>query len=246
MKQTKNTAFTLVELIVVAAIIAILGTIWFVSFSESLPDARDTQRKSDIAKINSSLKLYKQNKGAYPFPGERFDISVWSSNVVAYQWKLDNTVSLTTLNDIPLDPELGLPYMYSITKNRGEFQVAGTLENQEENIAILKWDYRSVSRNRLPTIAVADRVNIDVNSDTNKFIFDGGKHNLPYDFLGNTEPISDGTSLALLLSDPAIILWEKNDFRTCTNIGLAGKSIWDWEYQILTDSWALTNTGCTF
>jgi prepilin-type N-terminal cleavage/methylation domain-containing protein len=68
MIHKKQTAFTLVELIVVAAIIAILGTIGFVSFSESIPDARDTQRKSDMATITSSLKLYKQNKGSYPFP----------------------------------------------------------------------------------------------------------------------------------------------------------------------------------
>jgi hypothetical protein len=42
------------------------------------------------------------------------------------------------MNEIPLDPYIKIPYFYSIIKNKQEFQLSLTLENQEENIALLK------------------------------------------------------------------------------------------------------------
>jgi len=61
MKITWN-AFTIVELIVVVAIISILWTVGFISFSQNISDAMDGQRKSDLAQLKSSMKLYKQQK----------------------------------------------------------------------------------------------------------------------------------------------------------------------------------------
>lgn len=248
MKHEKQKAFTLVELIVVASIIAILGTIGFVSFSESIPDARDAQRKSDMAKVLSSMKTYKQKKWSYPFPGDKFELTFWTNNVFAYQGFLNNNVSLSTLNEIPLDPELKIPYLYSTLRNRSEFQIAGTLENKEQNKAILKWDYKTVSKLLTPTIVIAAIADTNINTVASRelFIFDGGKHNLPYDFEWNTEPTTDGSTINQLVNDPSITFWVNNDFSSCTEIGESGKDFWDHEYQILNGSGDLVSTNCSF
>jgi hypothetical protein len=38
---------------------------------------------------------------------------------------------LPTIEEIPVDPKLKVEYFYSVTKNRKEFQLAGTLENDD-------------------------------------------------------------------------------------------------------------------
>lgn len=63
MIKSKNIkAFSFTELIVVVTILAILSTIGFVSFSSYIESSRDTKRQSDIASIESALKVYKQKK----------------------------------------------------------------------------------------------------------------------------------------------------------------------------------------
>ena len=54
MRNTKQ-GFTLVELIVVITILAILGTIAFISIQGYSADARNTKRTSDLGSLNSAL-----------------------------------------------------------------------------------------------------------------------------------------------------------------------------------------------
>jgi prepilin-type N-terminal cleavage/methylation domain-containing protein len=61
MRNTKN-AFTLVELIVVITILAILGTIAFISLQGYSADARNSKRTSDLGNIQSAISL-KQVEG---------------------------------------------------------------------------------------------------------------------------------------------------------------------------------------
>lgn len=56
MRNTKS-AFTLVELIVVITILAILGTIAFISLQGYSADARNSKRTSDLNNITSSLNI---------------------------------------------------------------------------------------------------------------------------------------------------------------------------------------------
>ncbi len=56
MRNTKS-AFTLVELIVVITILAILGTIAFISLQGYSADARNSKRTSDLGNIQSAMSL---------------------------------------------------------------------------------------------------------------------------------------------------------------------------------------------
>jgi prepilin-type N-terminal cleavage/methylation domain-containing protein len=61
-------AFTLVELIVVIAIIAILTGIILTSLTGSKAKGRDAQRVSDIGQIQLALELYFDRCHSYPLP----------------------------------------------------------------------------------------------------------------------------------------------------------------------------------
>lgn len=245
--------FTLVEIVVTTTILVILTSIWFYSYTKSIWDARDSARITDISALWSQLSLYKRERGAYPFPGDRFNL-LNGSVVVAYQWKMNTKVSLTTANtSLPLDPDLEIPYFYSTTRNRQEYQIAATAENSESPYTLLQWDYRSISKNILPNIVLA----LDTTSDTdisllaNKslFLFHKGFNTLPYDF-GSGDPYSDGTTLTWMLNNAGNDYWQNTDFRSCNEIELAGKNItatWSIdEYQILDSNWILQDTNCSW
>ncbi|MDR1944565.1 MAG: type II secretion system GspH family protein [Candidatus Peribacteria bacterium] len=55
-KSTKK-AFTLVELIVVITILAILGTIAFISLQGYSADARNSKRTNDVASISQKISI---------------------------------------------------------------------------------------------------------------------------------------------------------------------------------------------
>src|SRR4051812_38758200 len=58
--------FTLIELLVVIAIISIIFAIIITSASQIQKLARDSQRKSDLAKIAQALQAYDSDHGFYP------------------------------------------------------------------------------------------------------------------------------------------------------------------------------------
>ncbi|MDQ7009215.1 MAG: prepilin-type N-terminal cleavage/methylation domain-containing protein [Candidatus Gracilibacteria bacterium] len=248
LKKIDIKAFTFVEVIVVVIILSILGTIGFTQFVGSIADSRDTLRKSDIANISSSMKMYKQKKGSYPLPYNSFSGSN-NSTIVFWQGKLNKNVSLSTIDKIPYDPKIEVPYLYSITTNKKEFEIALTLENQDgdSSLSLVNGNYKSVAKNVLPTILVATGNTIDISTNQNLFIFDNQEHNLAYDFKGNSEPVSDGTSFTVLLNDAEQngVFAQNSDFETCIEIKKAGKYIGDGEYQIRSSTGALTGTGCT-
>ena len=66
MNKKRLTAFTLVELIVVIAIMAVLITLSFIYFDDLFQKGRDSQRISDITQIQNALNLYHRDEGSYP------------------------------------------------------------------------------------------------------------------------------------------------------------------------------------
>ncbi len=58
--------FTMIELIVVIAILGLLSTIGLVSFRTAQIKGRDAQRKSDLTQIQKALEIYYNDYGYYP------------------------------------------------------------------------------------------------------------------------------------------------------------------------------------
>lgn len=62
----KNKAFTLLELLVVIAVIGILASVVMVSLSNSKTKARDAKRKTDLNQLAQAMELYGyDNNGSY-------------------------------------------------------------------------------------------------------------------------------------------------------------------------------------
>lgn len=159
-----NQAFTLVELIVTIAILAILWTIAFISLQWYSEQSRDSTRISDISTIKTSLELFQLESWKYPLPTSWVDIT-FSWAVVWNQWTFWESVykNVSKLDKIPTDPLTNSVYTYSVTQKRNEYELAWVVETDwfaynsnlplreslesksnawnNEAIAIVTWNY---------------------------------------------------------------------------------------------------------
>jgi prepilin-type N-terminal cleavage/methylation domain-containing protein len=64
----KSYGFTLIELIVVIALMGILATIGFSAYSTSMQTGRDNRRKLDLKNVATALQIYYSDNTSYPGP----------------------------------------------------------------------------------------------------------------------------------------------------------------------------------
>ncbi len=62
----KHKGFTMIEVVVAVAIIALLASVVILSIQEIKKKSRDAQRYSDMSNIELALRLYKDSNGEYP------------------------------------------------------------------------------------------------------------------------------------------------------------------------------------
>ncbi|MCP4524019.1 MAG: BspA family leucine-rich repeat surface protein [Candidatus Gracilibacteria bacterium] len=128
MKLQKR-AFTLVELIVVITILAILATVAFISFQGYAQTARDSKRLTDMKSMEKVLGLYFVTQGNYPLPVGAQNVTF--SGATAWSQGAFGTTAYTnqtSLGEVPVDPLTKMPYAYSITNTKVEYQLGGILE----------------------------------------------------------------------------------------------------------------------
>ncbi len=130
--------FTLVELLIVVAIIAVLVSVGAVSYTTAQRNARDSQRKSDLKKIQLALEQFHADNGAYPDEqGEEYDLPNLPADTVDEMscqtngknpWDPPHVPRIhvgdpftcfgnTYLSNMPGDPLTGVAYLYEIHEN---------------------------------------------------------------------------------------------------------------------------------
>jgi type II secretion system protein G len=108
-------AFTLVELLVVVAIIGLLSTVAVVSLNSSRAKARDTKRKADLVQISKALELYYSDNGSYPSTGGS---AAWHGPTATYGGYPDSGAGAWIPNfqnymaQLPHDPDTAKPRVY--------------------------------------------------------------------------------------------------------------------------------------
>lgn len=123
----RNKGFTLVELLIVVAIIGILSTLLTANFIGVRQRARDAQRKADLRQIQSALELYRADQQSYPtlIANCESGVSLMSPDCS----------SSTYMKKVPKDPN-GASYYnsgdYFFSSNGTTYTLAGCLENAND------------------------------------------------------------------------------------------------------------------
>lgn len=117
--RNKEAGFTLIEIMVVIAIIGILATLIVPRIMGRPDEARATAAKHDIGTINQALKLYRLDIGRYPSTEQGLNALVTrpSAEPVPQNWKTGGY-----LDSLPNDP-WGHPYQYANPGTKGEIDI---------------------------------------------------------------------------------------------------------------------------
>ena len=109
--------FTLIELMVVLAIIGVLAALIVPNVIGRADDARQTAARTDVGNLMQALKLYKLDNLRYPSAEQGLQalIAKPSSEPVPPNWK-------PYLDKLPNDP-WGRPYQYMVPGIKGEVDV---------------------------------------------------------------------------------------------------------------------------
>lgn len=126
MKLSSRRAFTLVELMITIAIIAILTGVASVSYKGVRERARDAQRSNDLFQMKINLTSYYQAQNPQRYPIAASKVTLNNTNDV-----LATSLKPNFIRSIPLDPLNTGNYVYKYQSSAGgtTFTLYATLEN---------------------------------------------------------------------------------------------------------------------
>lgn len=130
------------ELIIVITILAILATIAFVSFQWYTKDARDGNRLATITQLQKWLELFATKTANYPTPEAPYTsgfivMDDTDKETLFEVWYIKEDIArMINFSQTPTDPVSNTNYVYGVTHNRKQYQIAGTLENLQTNFII--------------------------------------------------------------------------------------------------------------
>ena len=118
--------FTLVELLIVIAIIGVLAALLMSNFIGVRQRARDAQRKSDLKQVQSALELYRSDLGLYPT----------TNNFPACGSSLPVLGTTIYMQKIPCDPSSSYNGgNYSYTSDGSSYSLSACSENSSDSHA---------------------------------------------------------------------------------------------------------------
>ncbi len=153
MKGIKK-GFTLVELIVVITVLAILATVWFVSYSWYSAQARDSNRLAAVSMLQKAIEVDSIATWDSVMPDNTINIKLWN-NLVWYQWEAGESVfSKIKYTSWWVDPKYWDYYTYFLSSDRRNVQILTYLETlnyaNENLVGISNQLYANNYENRYP------------------------------------------------------------------------------------------------
>lgn len=137
-----DNGFTLIELILVMALIAILSVIGIGSYSQATVKARDTQRKNDLNQITKALESFNNDVGRYPKVDGFGEMTCPQINgaegscfggIIAYF----GDVLTAYMENIPTDPKNGRVYKYVPGANNGTYSYYAAMDNVDDRDVVV-------------------------------------------------------------------------------------------------------------
>jgi len=123
MRKTRLRGFTLVELLVVVALMGIMMSIALVAYQATRVSARDARRKGDLEIVRSALEMYRSDCGRYPDTSRViFGNSLTSGGTG--ETCVAGTIYMASL---PVDP-LSTKYKYGYTGTATSYSLCAYLE----------------------------------------------------------------------------------------------------------------------
>ncbi|MDE2019519.1 MAG: prepilin-type N-terminal cleavage/methylation domain-containing protein [Patescibacteria group bacterium] len=122
--------FTLIEILIVVAIIAILASVVLIGLGPSQQSGRDARRLSDLHEVQNALELYYQKYGIYPgnSGGTAGTVTSWANLTTAI-----TGAGVGITNPLPSDPSSGHFYFYGVnsgaTPADSSYILGAVLEN---------------------------------------------------------------------------------------------------------------------
>lgn len=133
MKNRKG--FTLIEILIVVAIIGILASVALVGLAPAQRRGRDSRRLSDLRQAQTALELYYSKCGYYP--GQVQGGTTCGARTGApSDWNaLEDVITQSNLGirSLPNDPSGGASYQYASTDGTG-YTIAAVLEDKGNSI----------------------------------------------------------------------------------------------------------------
>lgn len=121
-----NKAFTLIEVLVVATIIALLASAGMVSYSQFSKQSRDAKRKADIEQIRAALEMFRSSSSGSTYPTSAGSCNNLASYLVSG--------SPSFLSTIPQDPQSTTQnYYYDCEISSQTYTVASYLETSSKS-----------------------------------------------------------------------------------------------------------------
>jgi general secretion pathway protein G len=107
MNRNKSSGFSLIELLVVLALIALMVTISLFALDQARRSSRDARRKTDLETIKNALEIYKSDCHDYPANLPAVGATLTGDNTPA-----GCANSNTYLSKTPGDPQTNSSYAY--------------------------------------------------------------------------------------------------------------------------------------
>ena len=138
-----NRGFTLIELMVVIIILGILAMYVGPKLMGKPGEAKQVKARMDIASLETALKMYKLDSGAYPGTEQGLQALVEKpeTGVVPKKWKKGGYLEK---GKVPKDP-WGNDYVYLSPGLKGDFDIIsygadGAPGGEDENMDINNWE----------------------------------------------------------------------------------------------------------
>jgi prepilin-type N-terminal cleavage/methylation domain-containing protein len=140
MLKNERKGFTLIEILIVVAIIAILASIVLVGLGPSQQAGRDARRLSDLREVQNGLELYYNDCGYYPGAAVAAgaacpawtETSAWTGTP-SLTTSLEGNTSLG-ITTVPNDPTAGKNYYYDSGNGGADYVLAAHLENLNNSV----------------------------------------------------------------------------------------------------------------